>query len=182
MSEVLTAPVKTPSAWRSTELENDAGWRVELTDADQRELLDALDTAESTGKRATQLKRGDFPLPALGGRLTALRTELEGGRGFQILRGLPVGELSDEAAQMLLWGIGQYIGDPEPQDKAGNLLHIVTDTGQSVTSTDNVRGFQTNNELFFHTDGADVFAPGNSKGHRRLGRRRRGTQHRGAGY
>ena len=47
---------------------------------------------------------------------------------------------------------------PEKQDKAGSLLHVVTDTGASFANTDHIRGFQTNEELQFHTDGADIFA------------------------
>ena len=50
----------------------------------------------------------------------------------------------------MLWGIGQYIGYPEKQDKAG-LFHVVTDTGASFEKTDHIRGFQTNEELQFHT-------------------------------
>ena len=58
----------------------------------------------------------------------------------------------------MLWGLGQYLGYPEKQDKAGSLLHVVTDTGASFANTDHIRGFQTNEELQFHTDGADIFA------------------------
>ncbi|MBT6276678.1 MAG: taurine catabolism dioxygenase TauD, partial [Chromatiales bacterium] len=155
---IRTHPIDTPSAWRSDQLDADPQWRIELTDDDRRELEAALAIASASGKATTDLTRADFPLTKLGKRLESLRADLEGGRGFQVLRGLPVGDLDDDTNLMLLWGVGQYIGEPEPQDKAGNLLHIVTDTGQSVNSTDNVRGFQTNNELSFHTDGADIFA------------------------
>ena len=57
----------------------------------------------------------------------------------------------------MLWGLGQYLGYPEKQDKAGSLLHVVTDTGASFANTDHIEGFkQMRNQ--FHTDGADIFA------------------------
>ena len=87
-----------------------------------------------------------------------IQKQLDSGFGFVLLRNLPVEQFNDEEVKYMLWGIGQYLGYPEIQDKAGSLLHVVTDTGSSVNKTDNIRGFQTNEELQFHTDGADVFA------------------------
>ena len=46
---------------------------------------------------------------------------------------------------------------PFPQDAARNLLHHVRDTGGNLQADPNLRGFQTNNELYFHTDGGDLF-------------------------
>ena len=58
----------------------------------------------------------------------------------------------------MLWGIGQYIGYPEKQDKAGALLHVVTDTGASFEKTDHIRGFkQMKNYNFIQM--AQMFLP-----------------------
>ena len=36
-------------------------------------------------------------------------------------------------------GLGKYLGFAEPQDKAGSLLHMITDTGMSADNTDNIQ-------------------------------------------
>jgi hypothetical protein len=153
-----TKTVNTPAAWRADEFTSADQWQLRLSSEDVDELLNAVRAASASGLALNDVSRDDFPLPALGVRLQALTDVLEGGRGFQVLSNLPVGELDAGENQLMLWGIGTWLGEAEPQDKAGALLHEVTDTGQSVQNTANVRGFQTNNELQFHTDGADIFA------------------------
>ena len=151
-------PFQGAVAWTAADLKQDQSWRICLTEAQRNEVRAAARTALSAGKPITRLTAADFPLPTLGPRLIEFRNDLEGGRGFVLLQRLPVEDFSDEDAPVLLWGVGQYLGIPEPQDKAGALLHVVTDTGAEVDKSDNIRGFQTNEELNFHTDGADIFA------------------------
>lgn len=151
-----TEPLRTAAAWRADSLDDRDPWRRDIGDTARAELLAAV--ADTSGKPTTGVTRDEFPLPTFGRELEALQGVLEGGRGFQVLSGLPVGALSEPDNERMLWGLGLWLGEAEPQDKAGALLHRVIDTGQSVDATDNVRGFQTNNELQFHTDGADIFA------------------------
>ena len=79
------------------------------------------------------------------------------GRGFALVRNLPVGELCEAGVTRLLWGIGQHIGIPQPQDSAGALLHHVRDTGAQVQGRDNIRTFQTKEAQPWHNDGGDMF-------------------------
>ena len=74
-----------------------------------------------------------------------------------MLRGVPVDRYDADQAGRALWCLGQYAGMPFPQDAARNLLHHVRDTGGNLQADPNLRGFQTNNELYFHTDGGDLF-------------------------
>ena len=153
-------PFQGAVAWTAADLDHDQTWRVQF---DQTQSATRFarrpEPRLRTGKPlTTALTATHFPLPTLAPRLIGFRDELEGGRGFVLLQGLPVEDFSDAEAPVLLWGIGQYLGIPEPQDKAGALLHVVTDTGAEVDKSDNIRGFQTNEELNFHTDGADIFA------------------------
>ena len=151
-------PFQGAVAWTADDFDQDQAWRVRLSDAERDEIRTAAKTALRTGKPITQLTQAEFPLPNLGDKFKGFREALEGGRGFVLLQGLPVEDFTDDEAPVLLWGVGQYLGIPEPQDKAGALLHVVTDTGAEVDKSDNIRGFQTNEELNFHTDGADIFA------------------------
>ena len=97
--------------------------------------------------------------------------QLEGGRGFAVIRGLPVQTCSEDQAALLFWGLSVHVGTPEPQDRAGNLLHHVQDTGQDLTA-DDVRKYQTNQEIPFHNDGSDIFMLLCLRGARQGGRSR----------
>jgi hypothetical protein len=151
-------PFEGPVAWCAADLQKNEDWRVVLTSAERDELTQATKYALKRPGPLESLTIDDFPLPTLGDRIAGFRTALEGGRGFTFVQGLPVERFTDDEAKVLHWGFGQHLGMPEPQDKAGALLHTVTDTGARVETSDNIRSFQTNDELTFHTDGADVFA------------------------
>lgn len=153
-----SGPFPGPSAWRARDFASPKDWQVCLTAAERDELVRATEHALSRPGPVEALTAADFPLPTLSARIHGFRQELEGGRGFVFIEGVPVERFDDDEAKRLHWGIGQHLGAPEAQDKAGALLHVVTDTGARVDSTDNIRSFQTNEELNFHTDGADVFA------------------------
>ena len=144
--------------WSIKDLEVNKDWLLHLNLDDQEEIILATKYSLSSGKTIYDLTSKDFPLNKFLVKINKAKEQVESGLGFIILRGLPVREFNDKEVEIMLWGIGQYIGYPEVQDKAGALLHIVTDTGSSVNQTHNIRGFQTNEELQFHTDGADVFA------------------------
>ncbi|HYG42397.1 MAG TPA: TauD/TfdA family dioxygenase [Bordetella sp.] len=103
------------------------------------------------------MTRDDFPLFELAGRCLRIQHELEGGRGFTVLRGLDFNGLDADACKRVIWGLAQYLGTPEPQDRAGSLLHSVTNTGKTVANSDTTRGYETDDELKFHNDGGDVF-------------------------
>ena len=144
--------------WLVEDLKNNKNWLFNLEPKDREDIANATKTSLSSGKKLYDICYKDFPLNNLSSKFNKIQNQLEGGLGFVLLRNLPVENFNDEEVKFMLWGLGQYIGYPEVQDKAGSLIHVVTDTGSSVNKTDNIRGFQTNEELQFHTDGADVFA------------------------
>ena len=55
---------------------------------------------------AQTITRDSFPLPSVDGLLADARHELEYGRGFLLLRGLPIERYTDEEAGLLYRGIG----------------------------------------------------------------------------
>ena len=143
--------------WKVSDLNKNKDWILELDESDQKELIDSTKLAIKSKKTLFDLNRSDFPLTKFKKKIDLAKHQLEKGLGFVILRNLPVSHFSDNDIKIMFWGIGQYFGFPEPQDKAGSLLHVVTDTGATVKNSDNIRGFQTNQELQFHTDGGDAF-------------------------
>ena len=130
-------------------------WTIHLTPADVSELEAAMQHFNSTQKDVAHLTAHDFPLPTLAPRLLAIRHDLLHGRGFVLLRGLPVTKYTRREACVLFFGVGCHIGRPRSQNAAGHLLGHVQDLGKS-SSDPNVRIYQTAERQTFHTDSADV--------------------------
>lgn len=151
------APITTAEAWNGAGLRGREDWIVHLTAAEIDDIDRGLAHARQTGRELFSLTRDDYPMPLMARRFEAVRNELEGGRGFTLLRGLPVARYSDADARILFWGLSQHLGEPQEQDGAGNRMHSVTNTGMRVEKTNNVRSFQTDDELTFHNDGGDAF-------------------------
>jgi hypothetical protein len=158
VSAILTTPIEGRSAWLAEDLTRNKDWIFALTDEDRAELGAASRAVRARGLKLLDVRREDFPLPRLGAKLTGLLDDLEGGRGYVLVRGIPVEEITAEDSALILWGMGTYLGVAESQDRAGNLLHHVRDTGQSTMKSDSVRSYQTTEEIVFHNDGADAFA------------------------
>ena len=127
--------------WVVKDLEKDENWFFELDFQDKKEIIKATKHSLETKKDLYNITKSDFPLDILLSKLYIVQKQLDCGLGFVLLRNLPIEYFNDEEAKFMLWGIGQYLGYPEVQDKAGSLLHVVTDTGSSVNKTDNRRGF-----------------------------------------
>jgi len=144
--------------WTTNDLEINKNWLIELDDNDNQELVKATQFAVDTNKNLYDLTSSDFPLKHFVRKINLIKEQIQSGFGFVVIKKLPIEQFNEEEVKRMLWGIGQYIGYPEKQDKAGALLHVVTDTGANFAKSDHIRGFQTNEELQFHTDGADIFA------------------------
>lgn len=152
-----TTKLESPDVWRSEQLGDQANWIQHLSATELCEISDALRLCESRNVPLFEITKDDFPLTALAKRLTRLQHELEGGKGFAVLRGLDLSAMDAEACKRIIWGMSLYLGTPEPQDRAGSLIHSVTNTGKTITNSDTTRGYETDDELKFHNDGGDVF-------------------------
>jgi TfdA family taurine catabolism dioxygenase TauD len=155
----LSAPrplVHGPSAWIGAELaRHPEQWIYPLSASELGEIEAAV--GKVRGRDLASLTRADFPLPALGPKLEVLREEVLNGRGFVLLRGLPVEgrPIADSAAAY--WGIGLHFGNPRSQNAMGHLLGHVRDLGLATTDP-NVRTYQTTERQHFHTDSCDIVA------------------------
>lgn len=149
--------IEGPSVWTGSSLIAKHDWCQALSDVEINEVRNAVRETERKKIPLFEVTRDDFPLPMLAERLTNIQHQLEGGRGFAVLRGLDLSSLDDDACKRVIWGLGQYLGTPEPQDRSGSLLHSVTNTGKAVAASDSVRGYETDDELNFHNDGGDAF-------------------------
>ena len=154
-----TAPprplVTGPSAWTGAELRRHDGWIYRLSAGEVAEIDVAVAAVRARGLELAQIARTDFPLPTFGAVLDRLRDEILNGRGFVLIRGLPVEGRPIEQNATAYWGIGAYFGNPRSQNAMGHLLGHVRDLGLATTDP-NVRTYQTTERQHFHTDSCDI--------------------------
>lgn len=148
--------VEGPSAWYGPDLAKRPGeWIYALSPLDIAEIEAATATARNRGLDIADIRRGDFPLPTLGTTLDRMRNDVLTGRGFVLIRGLPVEGRPIEESATAYWGIGTYFGNARSQNAKGHVLGHVRDLGLS-TKDPNVRIYQTTERQNFHTDSCDI--------------------------
>src|SRR5688500_14342645 len=125
------APLTGPDAWRGVELAaTPAAWQRPLTTNELAALDDAAARLIAAGWPASPDEAVGSPVIAA--QLATLRhellDELLSGRGFAVLRGLPV---EDDPARVAarLWVLGRHLGAPVSQNARGHLLGHVCDLG-----------------------------------------------------
>lgn len=144
-----------PASWRGEDLTDQADWKIELDDEHRAELRAALAAVDRPGVALRDVGRDDFALPRLAEVLAGVVTELVDGRGFVLLRGVPIEGLTEQQIELMYWGIGQHVGIPIHQQTEDDLLVHIRDLG--VDPNDPlVRGFQTSARLDYHADSSDV--------------------------
>lgn len=151
----LPPPQTDPAAWIGAEMAARDDWVVRLSPQALNELDAATHAAIAAGVDIARMRRDAFPLPTLGPQLDALRFELLDGRGFVLLRGLPIERRSRAEAATLFMGVGAWLGHARSQNAKGHVLGHVCDLGLS-SADPNVRIYQTSERQTFHTDSCDV--------------------------
>ena len=145
------------AGWDAETARADRSWVHELGPEEEAELIAATKAALGAAKGVGRLEREDFRLPVLSGRLAGILDDVVYGRGFALLRGVPVMQLDRNEVSVLYWGLGQHLGVPIRQNDAGELIVSVIDEGKDF-SDPTVRGYQTNDTLEFHSDSSDLVA------------------------
>jgi hypothetical protein len=148
-------PLTGPAAWRGDELAASAAWKENLRPEHADELRRAVAAARASGRAMQDLSAADFPLPSLSAEVARWRRELMHGRGFLLVRGLPVRDWSAAEAELAFWGLGLHLGIPGAQNLEGDLLGHVTDLSATAGHADE-RLYRTNRNIRFHCDAADV--------------------------
>ena len=154
MALIQTTELTGASVWDSAGIQADDSWVQHLCADDIAEIDDALRHQQATGKRYPAFGRDDFPLPTLCQRLDHVSHALEHGRGFVLLRGLPVERYSDDEINSIYFGLGLNLGQPVGQNPQGDLIGQVMNVGDP--NDKNTRVYQTNRYLPYHTDPSDV--------------------------
>jgi hypothetical protein len=172
VNEILRQPLATPATWRGADLQRDGGWLHRLSSQEVADLERALGRAKASGRPLSELRRGDFPLPVLAPAIARWMDQLQNGRGFVNVKGIPVERHDDADVALLHRGLGLHMGMAVSQNAAGDVLGHVRDTGADPEDT-SVRLYKTRVDLGFHSDGSDLVAllcirQGRSGGENRL--------------
>jgi hypothetical protein len=161
---ITTAPpfrarIEGPSAWIGAEMRTrESEWSYRLSPPQVAEIETALQSVRARGLDIADITRGDFPLPTVGPVLEQLRGEVLNGRGFVLLRGMPVENRPIDESATAYWGVGTYFGSARSQNAKGHLLGHIYDLGGSSAADPTIRSYATAERQNFHIDRCDVVA------------------------
>jgi TfdA family taurine catabolism dioxygenase TauD len=148
-------PVRGPGAWYGRELHGSTDWMRQFSADEIAEIESSVRAFGASGAPLAGITRQSFPLPKVGPLLRAVLHELLEGRGFVLLRGLPVERWTAAEQAIAYLGLGAWLGRARSQNAKGHLLGHVKDLGLDIRDP-NVRYYQTNRGLDYHTDSVDV--------------------------
>ena len=151
----MRARVTGPSVWCATDLADPSLWTIQLTDEQRGEIVGEARAAVAQGRTVDTVTRAELPLRSLKPVVDEAVDALTTGRGFVLIRGYPVDELTDAATELGYLGLGLQLGSPVGQDAKASLLGHVRDERVPRTGP-HIRRYQTRERQDFHTDGADI--------------------------
>ncbi len=151
--QTLPPEVHDASAWYGSDLTEGTDWIEHLSTTDVAEVQNA--TLKLEGCDLTSLRPNDVPLPTLAPRLQHLLNEVLNGRGFVLIKGLPIDRWTKRQAAIAFLVIGTHLGNLRMQNAEGHLLGHVRDLGRS-SHDPHTRIYQTRERQTHHTDSCDV--------------------------
>ena len=154
MSE-LPPEVEDRSAWYGWGMADDADWIEQISTDQVGEVEAAVQELERSDVEIEKVTAKDFPLPTLAPRLQRILDEVLNGRGFVLIKRLPIERWSRRQAAIAFLIIGAQLGNLRMQNAEGHLLGHVKDLGRS-SDDPNTRIYQTRERQTFHTDSCDV--------------------------
>lgn len=143
------------SAWYGPDLATSNDWIELLSDAEIAEVEHATRQLQSSSDDLASITATDVSLPTLAPRLQRILEEVLNGRGFVLIRALPVERWTRREAAIAFLAIGVHLGNLRMQNAQGHLLGHVRDMGRS-SDDPNTRIYQTRERQTHHTDSCDV--------------------------
>lgn len=152
---ILRERVTDATAWKGPDLQNDTSWIYHLDAADIEDLEYACEHVKREELRWGEFTKEQFPLPRLSAKLADIDKQIRHGRGFVVIRGLPLNKYDNEQTRTLYWGLGAHLGQIISHNVKGDTMAPVTDLALK-NDDPNRRNNTTNQILDPHTDLADV--------------------------
>ena len=106
-------PVNSEAAWRGSALRTRDDWIYVLRECEVAEICAAARAMAASGVAMEKLRAADYPFPELGKTISGWLAVLDRGRGFVLVRGLPVARMSEHfPVAMSCCGAGFLRKDP----------------------------------------------------------------------
>lgn len=157
VADTLPPEVRDRSAWYGSGLTDSADWIERLSEVEIDEVEKAVHGLEESDIDLATITNKDVPLPTLAPRLQGLIDEVLNGRGFVLIKSLPLERWTRRQAAIAFLVIGVHLGSLRMQNAEGHLLGHVKDLGRS-SDDPNTRIYQTRERQTHHTDSCDVVA------------------------
>ncbi|ETS86109.1 hypothetical protein PFICI_04134 [Pestalotiopsis fici W106-1] len=155
-SDAIESNEGQPRAWKAQDVSRDTSWAMRLTPKQAEGFTSALKHAKQIGKPLLEMTRADYPLPDTSRHALEQAVETTQGRwGMCLVKGFPTDDWSEADMRLAYWGMSLYMGVTRPQNRASEVINDVRDAGGSY-KVKGGRGYNTNAELDFHQDSADV--------------------------
>ncbi|HJZ16485.1 MAG TPA: TauD/TfdA family dioxygenase, partial [Stellaceae bacterium] len=153
VTPLCRAPIDHPSAWKVADFKTPADYTIELSATQLQDIERAMGQMKAAGLGLDDLQREHFEVPSLRPVIDEIRRQIAGGRGFVVLRRLPVEDYSKDEIGMIFWGIGTYLGRGLSQSVLGDRLGHVKDFSREDPLA---RAYRNKQELSPHTDSCDL--------------------------
>ncbi|HWF90291.1 MAG TPA: TauD/TfdA family dioxygenase, partial [Pyrinomonadaceae bacterium] len=141
--------------WYGAELALREDWIERLSETEIEEVESAVEQVQLSGHEFATITAVDVPLRTLGPRLQTILDDVLNGRGFVLIKGLPIQRWTRREAALAFLLIGAHLCNLRMQNAEGHLLGHVRDLGRS-SSDPNTRIYQTRERQTHHTDSCDV--------------------------
>ncbi len=130
-----TLPASEPAAraWRRDTLAS-AALFFDLEEAALAEIGQCLRFAQANGLTVDTVEQEDFRVPSFAAAVRGIQAQLDRGAGIAVLRGLDPSTFSEAEAEIIAWGLCNYLGRPLRQGIATDRrLFTVSDKGAANT-------------------------------------------------
>lgn len=154
-SSTLPPEMHDRGVWYGWEVAGREDWIERLSETEVGEVESVVKRLEESRRELATITSQDVPLPTLGPRLEGMLEEVLSGRGFVVIRGLPIERWTTREAAVAFLVIGLHLGQLRMQNAEGHLLGHVRDLGRS-SNDPNTRIYQTRERQTHHTDSCDV--------------------------
>jgi hypothetical protein len=157
-ADTLPPAVEGPSVWYGPDMMRRTDWIHAFTPDDIAEVEAAMRPLVAREADIAGITKADFPLPTLARKIARITDECLNGRGFALMRGLPVAGWNMHEAATAYFGIGAHIGSARSQNAKGHVLGHVRDLGRNAKVDPTARIYQTTERQTYHTDSCDIVA------------------------
>ncbi|CAK3972351.1 Taurine hydroxylase SAT17 [Lecanosticta acicola] len=151
--------------WTGEDIAEKYDWTYVLNDAELQEIEAALKHFKSLNKPVSYIDQETFPLPNLHAALRGISHQVHNGRGFKVLRGLPVDKHNREENVMIYVGVSAHIAsirgrqDHQFEGKPADvILNHIKDMTKTVEASKIGAPAYTTDKQVFHTDAGDLIA------------------------